>query len=151
MRGLIYLSAILIGAGETVMSACPELMEIAERAARQFPDDPAALAVQLFYGSTDPDVAAAAVARLRPQPSAVLTHPLQVTAERFGRLPRAYIECADDAVVPLEVQRKMQARLPCDPVITMAGDHSPFLSAPGLLAAHLDALARAFDEARAIR
>lgn len=145
VRGLIFVSAILIEAGETIMSACPELMEIAESAARKFPDDPGAVAMQLFYGSTDPEVAAAAIARLRPQPSAVLMRPLQVTAERFGRLPRAYIECADDAVVPLDVQRKMQARLPCHPVITMAGDHSPFLSAPRLLAVHLDAIARGFD------
>jgi pimeloyl-ACP methyl ester carboxylesterase len=143
--GLIFVSAILIEAGETVMSACPELMEIADRAAHKFPNDPNAVAMQLFYGSTNPAIAAAAIARLRPQPSAVLTRPLQVTAERFGRLPRAYIECADDGVVPLDVQRKMQARLPCHPVITMAGDHSPFLSAPRLLAAHIDAIARGFD------
>jgi pimeloyl-ACP methyl ester carboxylesterase len=142
--GLIFVSAILIEAGETIISACPEVMEIAERTARQFPDDPGAVAMQLFYGSTDPSVAAAAIARLRPQPSAVVTSPLRVTAERFGRLPRAYIECADDGVVPLGVQRRMQDRLPCRPVVTMAGDHSPFLSAPRVLAAHLDAVAREF-------
>jgi pimeloyl-ACP methyl ester carboxylesterase len=143
--GLIFVSAILIEAGETIISACPEVMEIAEKAARQFPGDPGAVAMQLFYGSTDPNVAAAAIARLRPQPSAVVTSPLRVTAERFGRIPRAYIECADDGIVPVEVQRRMQARLPCHPVITMTGDHSPFLSAPNLLAAHLDAIARGFE------
>ena len=83
--GLIFVSAILIEAGETIISACPEVMEIAERAARKYPDDPEAVAMQLFYGSTDPEVAATAIARLRPQPSAVVTRPLQVTTERFGR------------------------------------------------------------------
>jgi len=148
--GLIFVSAILIEAGETMISACPEVMQIAEQAARQCPGDPAAVALRLFYGSTDPAVAAAAIARLRTQPSAVVTSPLQVTAERFGRISRAYIECADDGVVPIALQRRMQARLPCHPVVTMRCDHSPFLSAPRLLAAHLDAIARGFAAASKI-
>ena len=57
------------------------------------------------------------------------------------REPRAYIECTDDNALPLKMQRKMQAALPCDPVITMDSDHSPFLSAPADLTAHLIALA----------
>jgi hypothetical protein len=69
-----------------------------------------------------------------PEPLAALTSPLRVTAERFGRVPRAYIECTDDRAISLEMQREMQAALPCDPVITLECDHSPFYSAASELA-----------------
>lgn len=145
VRGLIFLSGILLAAGETILTACPEVREIAFDMAKKFPDDPVSAAIQLFYGFTEPEVAAAAVARLRPSLPNVSNTPLQVTAERFGVIPRAYIECADDAIVPLAVQRRMQIRWPCNPVVTMAGDHSPFLSAPKLLAEHIDVIARTFE------
>jgi pimeloyl-ACP methyl ester carboxylesterase len=112
-------------------------MAISAEMAQRYPDDPAAAATAMFYGFTPPDVATAAIARLRPQPPQVVSAPLSISDDRFGRIPRAYIECENDAIVPLAVQRRMQARLPSHPVITMPGDHSPFLSAPVALAAHI--------------
>jgi hypothetical protein len=44
--------------------------------------------------------------------------------------------------VPLELQRAFQADLPCDPVITLATDHSPFYSASEALTAALEKIAR---------
>jgi pimeloyl-ACP methyl ester carboxylesterase len=70
--------------------------------------------------------------------------PLTVTRERWGRLPRAYIECLDDHAVPIELQRAMHAALPCDPVVTMDSDHSPFLGEPRALAMHLADIASKF-------
>lgn len=144
VRGIIYISAIMIEAGETIVSACPEVMEIAATTMSEA-TDPVAATISLFYGTTPPEIAADAVSRLRPQPEAVVTAPLQITAECYGRIPRAYIECEDDGVVPLVVQRRMQQHLPCDPVVTIPGDHSPFLSAPVLLAGHIDRIARLFS------
>ncbi|WP_340313366.1 alpha/beta fold hydrolase [Rhizorhabdus argentea] len=143
VRGIIYVSAIMIEAGETIVTACPEVIEIAATTMSEA-TDPVAATISLFYGTTPPDLAAGAVARLRPQPEAVVTAPLQITTERYGRIPRAYIECEDDGIVPLAVQRRMQQRLPCDPVVTIPGDHSPFLSSPNLLAGHIDRIARLF-------
>jgi pimeloyl-ACP methyl ester carboxylesterase len=144
--GLIFVTALLLPAGETAASFCPELMTIAEETASRFPGNPAAAARQMFYGSSAPEIADAAIARLRPQPEAVATAAMVVSEGRFGRLPRAYVECADDFILPLFLQRRMQARLPCDPVVTMPGDHSPFLNDPATLAAHLDVIARGFAE-----
>lgn len=144
VRGIIYVSAIMIQAGETIHSACPEVIEISAKAALNFVD-PAAVAIRLFYGHTPPALAASAIERLRPQVVQVAKAPLKVTAERYGTVPRAYIECADDYVLPLSVQRRMQAALPCDPVVTMSGDHSPFLSSPTELADHIDQIAGRFD------
>jgi pimeloyl-ACP methyl ester carboxylesterase len=63
------------------------------------------------------------------------------TADRWGRLPRAYIECTDDRILPIGAQRAAHAALPCDPVIAIDSDHSPFFSAPDVLADALDSIA----------
>jgi hypothetical protein len=76
------------------------------------------------------------------EPMSVFVTPLRLTAERFGRVPRAYIETVYDNAVPLALQRAMQAALPCNPVVTLDTDHSPFYSAPGALADALDYIAR---------
>ncbi|MBN9288471.1 MAG: hypothetical protein BGO43_05750 [Gammaproteobacteria bacterium 39-13] len=53
--------------------------------------------------------------------------------ERFGQLPRCYIECLQDQAIHLETQRKMVALTPCE-VLTLNCDHSPFYSDPEGLA-----------------
>ena len=88
---------------------------------------------EVFYGScTDEDFEFASK-RLCPEPLKPLVTPLQVSAERFGQVPRAYIETKQDRVISLASQRRMQAALPCAPVFTLDGDHSPFLSQPEAL------------------
>jgi hypothetical protein len=86
--------------------------------------------------------------QLCAEPFAPNVVPLTVSDARWGRLPRAYIECLDDRAVPIGVQRAMQARLPCNPVVTMDSDHSPFLSAPRELATHLSRIAAVFSNQR---
>ena len=67
-----------------------------------------------------------------------------MTEERWGRLPRAFIECSDDQALRLPTQRQMQAALPCDPVITLESDHSPFLHMPDAVADALETIAADF-------
>jgi pimeloyl-ACP methyl ester carboxylesterase len=93
-----------------------------------------------FYGDCDDATVRFALARLRPEPLRPLAAALRITAQRFGSVPRAYIECTRDRTISLAAQRRMQARLPCDPVFTLESDHSPFLSHPGKLAEILDRL-----------
>lgn len=73
-------------------------------------------------------------AHMKPEPLKPLVTRLVVTAERFGRVPRAYLECTADRTVTLQAQRRMQAAWPCSPVLTLDSDHSPFLSRPRPLA-----------------
>jgi pimeloyl-ACP methyl ester carboxylesterase len=77
---------------------------------------------------------------MRPEPLKPLATPLRVTEHRFGRIPRVYIECSQDRTITLAAQRRMHAALPCDPVLTLASDHSPFLSQPAALAQLLGGL-----------
>jgi pimeloyl-ACP methyl ester carboxylesterase len=93
----------------------------------------------LFGRCTDADCEYAR-AHLSPEPLRPLVSPLKVTESRFGRVPRAYVECSDDRTITLAAQRRMQAALPCDPVFTLDADHSPFLSQPDALARVLGGL-----------
>jgi hypothetical protein len=81
-----------------------------------------------------------ALARMSPEPLKPLVTRLRVSASRFGRVPRAYVECLQDRTVTLPAQRRMQADLPCDPVFTLDSDHSPFFSHPEPLARWLGGL-----------
>jgi pimeloyl-ACP methyl ester carboxylesterase len=92
-----------------------------------------------LYGRCSVADADWATARLSPEPLKPLVTPLRLSDARFGRVPRAYIECSADRAVTPRAQREMQAALPCNPVYTLAADHSPFLSCPAELA---DLLAR---------
>ena len=150
MLGLVYLAALLLPAGQKAFEAA--VAEEARKAAEagQGASDGLSLRVEpeaaraLFYNRASREDAIWASARLCPEPLAPNVVPLTVTRERWGRLPRAYIECLDDRAVPIELQRAMHAALPCDPVVTMDSDHSPFLCEPRALAGHLADIASRF-------
>jgi len=97
-----------------------------------------------LYGETSDEWFAHALSRMTPQPLNVLQTPLRLSGEHFGSVPRAYIECLRDRVLPLHLQRSMQASSPCRPVFQIDTDHSPFYSAPEALAAHLLTIAAQF-------
>jgi pimeloyl-ACP methyl ester carboxylesterase len=64
-----------------------------------------------------------------------------LTEERFGSVPRWYIECTHDNAVRIARQRAMVKKMPCK-VITMECGHTPFYSQPEELAEHLETIAR---------
>ncbi len=88
----------------------------------------------LFYEDVSPEE------RLRPQPISISTTPLSLTEERYGSVPRWYIECLHDNSVRIARQRAMVKTLPCK-VITMECGHTPFYSAPEELVEHLETIA----------
>lgn len=56
--------------------------------------------------------------------------PLQLTEEKYGSVPRIYIECTEDRAVTPYIQRKMYSEIPCKKVYSMNTGHSPFFSKP---------------------
>ncbi len=96
----------------------------------------------LFYNDCLPEDLFNATQRLKAMPRTVTMTPVTTSPERYGSLKRVYIECTLDQAIPLSLQRDMQKALPPDRVITMETGHSPFLSAPGELAKHLEDIAR---------
>jgi len=144
---LVYLTAFLLQPGQSLADVAGRHPEVGPGPAIRPTEDPSRLTVDLemalpiFYGLCSEQDARAAAARLTPEPLAALVKPLAVSAERFGRVPRAYIECTQDRAISLDMQREMQAALPCETVIALDADHSPFYSAAPELARALVDLA----------
>lgn len=97
--------------------------------------------IAMMYNRCAPEDAEEAARRLTPEPFAPLSTPSTVTAGRWGRVPRIYLEMSDDRTLVPERQRIIQAEAGCERTITIDTDHSPFLSAPSELAAALASIA----------
>jgi pimeloyl-ACP methyl ester carboxylesterase len=137
---LVYLSAYLLADGHSVAGearrdagslVAPNLVPVKRGLTCKIRDE---VVRETFYGECTDEDYQYARARLSPEPLRVLAAPVRTTAERFGRVPRAYVETLRDRAVSLGAQRRMQAALPCEAVFTLDTDHSPFLSQPEDLA-----------------
>ena len=95
----------------------------------------------LFYADVSPEDRYRAMERLRPQPLVISSTPVTLTEERFGSVPRWYIECTHDNAIRINLQRRMVKMTPCT-VISMECGHTPFYSQPEELAEHLETIAR---------
>lgn len=92
------------------------------------------LACDRFYHDVDPDLADWAIGQLCPQPILPQTTAYPGSNQNHDRY---YIRCAHDRAIPPTYQAMLTAGWPQDRVTEMATSHSPFLSAPDALAAHL--------------
>lgn len=99
--------------------------------------DPAR-AAPVFAQLSPPDLVAGVLPRLVAEPHGPRSEPLQLTADRWGSLPRTYVECTEDRTIPITSQRRMQAMSPGARVVTLDADHSPYLSRPVELADALE-------------
>ncbi|HUK49546.1 MAG TPA: hypothetical protein VLV18_00820, partial [Terriglobales bacterium] len=59
---------------------------------------------------------------------------LKLTHERYGRIPKSYIETLQDRAISPMLQRKMYTASKCSHIIRINTSHSPFLSQPTQLA-----------------
>ena len=144
VRRLVYLAAFLLDDDESVSRVAPELgiADTGLGAALRFSDDRAdvtidpGLAPGILYQRTDPDVAARAVARLRPVARSVFgERPAQLS---WRRIPSTYVICTEDRAVNPALQRVMAAR--AGDAVEWRSDHSPQASRPDDVAALLDSV-----------
>lgn len=148
IRTLVYLSAFLLRSGQSVLEVAATDRDSLAGPNLVLDQESGSICLQaqapikeICFGScTDADVARAR-AMLVPEPLAPLTTPISVTENRLGRVRRVFIECLKDRTLSLRVQREMLAATPCEQVISMDSDHSPFFSDPLTLATHLMQLA----------
>ncbi|MFT8712965.1 alpha/beta fold hydrolase [Komagataeibacter rhaeticus] len=98
---------------------------------------PPEAAVAIFLHDCPPDVAIAASRCLTPQGLGGLDLRARLTAERFGRIPRLYVEATGDRSVILPVQRRMQALVPGARVVSMHTGHAPQVADPMGTLAHI--------------
>jgi pimeloyl-ACP methyl ester carboxylesterase len=88
----------------------------------------------LFYHDCDPDLSDWALDRLQPQPVGPIADPVQLTPERYGRLERDYLVCANDRAINPTFQREMAGRANCRDIVEVHSGHSPFLACPARVA-----------------
>ena len=143
IQKLVYLAAFLIPNGETCLenaqkdseSLLLQNLKIDEGAGYATVADSAI--EEVFYADCMTEDIALAKSLLLPEPLAPSATPLSITNENFGRVPRTYIECLRDKAISPGHQKKMYMALPCERMISMESDHSPFFSNPKELTEYL--------------
>jgi len=144
IMGLVYVTALLVRNGQAGFeiplgssSSAPSGFDPASG----YITMPGEAAAALFYNCCSEDDRAEALAVLREkQALAPLLTPLQLTQEKFGRVPRHYVECLQDKAIHLDIQRAMRTAWPCESVATLDVDHAPYRCRPVELANYLNGL-----------
>lgn len=146
IKRLVYLTAFLVGNGESLLQWGSRDSESAA-SSNLIPDEEQNSIIvkeeaikEAFYADCSDEDVAWAKAHLRTNALLPIVMPISITEANWGRVPRAYIECLQDKAITIGLQRQMHAALPCEPVLTLDTSHSPFISAPAALAAHLNTL-----------
>lgn len=146
----VYLTAIMLPDG-AAMATMSDLLAKAGQTEAQVPFPVGFSEDGLWLLPPDPDKwfhegyseaeAAWSRAGIAPEPSASLTAPLHLTAERYGRIPRFYIETLQDKVLPIGAQRAMIELGGPVERYTLDTGHMPNVTGTGELAAMLDEIA----------
>jgi pimeloyl-ACP methyl ester carboxylesterase len=141
---LVYLCAYLPKNGQTLLQISqneqkekesPSVVIISED--QTFMDIKDELIKDSFYGDCSEEDVIKAKEKLCLEPLAPFFTPVHLTDARFGMIPRIYIETLRDKAISIGLQRDMYSGSPCNQVITMDSDHSPFFSHPEELTSHL--------------
>jgi pimeloyl-ACP methyl ester carboxylesterase len=146
LRALVYVAAFLLRDGESLFDLAQQSTHSEVAPNTVVSDDKSSSTVReeairrAFYGECSDDDVALARSSLQPEPMLPLATPVHVTEPNFGRVPRIYIECQRDRAIPPALQKQMYTALPCRQVLSIDTDHSPFLSRPDELVAHLRTL-----------
>ncbi len=148
---LIYLSAYLPHSGDSVFALIARNRGheplCAIELALDMSDDKRTCSIDknsiipLFYSATPAVLAQQAQQQFGSQGSLPLASEVKFDEDVVSRLARCYVLCSKDKVIPLHHQRRMLAAWPGFHISELAADHSPFLSMPTELAAHLLTLA----------
>lgn len=149
IRRLVYVAAVVPADGECAIEAsadpadAPAIMAARrETPSSRFDELPfEALQGYLYNQCSVADVELARM-MLVPLASRIILEPVRLSPEAFGRVPKAYVACTADHVIPHPRQAVLATRAGCEPVVTMGSDHSPFFSHPAELADVLVDLAR---------
>jgi pimeloyl-ACP methyl ester carboxylesterase len=145
IKALIYLTGFLLRDGESLSDVVrqdkdslipPNVIVNESQGVLTLRED---AVEEIFYGNCPAEDVARAKSLMCPDPLAPLATPLKISAESFGRIPRRYIECLRDRAISPAIQRQMYTATPCQKVLSMDTDHSPFFSAPEELARNLTA------------
>ena len=123
---LIYLSAILLKAGESMQLDGSKIqIDVDENLISSVKKS---AAIQAFYADVDPNLAEASIELLRPFPIVAGSKGI---GEAWREKHSTYIICREDEAIPPELQYDMARK--ADRIIEWECGHSPFLSKPKLM------------------
>lgn len=144
IKYLVYLTAMMPRSGESRMDISARVNEIPKVAEARISVTGGAASIirnesikPLFYGDCLEEDVAFAKKNLVPQATQILHAQVKLSGNIYGNVPRVFIECLMDEAIPLQMQRRMVADMPCERVLSLNTSHSPFFSAPNELADHL--------------
>lgn len=109
----------------------PHLLWNQARSASRVPPEAAR---RIFFQDLPEAAARRAAGRLTPQPEKARAAVPVWSAERFGRVPRLYVEALRDRSVVPAAQRRMQALVPGARVVSLDTGHAPQVATPAALA-----------------
>lgn len=144
IKMLVYLTALMPINGESGLQVTMELQDpnqvtlADDQSWFVYKDE---LVENLFYNDCSREDVSFAKSMLVPQATKPWFEPVCISDDRYGRIPRVFIECLKDNALPPPFQKKMYSAVPCERIISMDTSHSAFLSAPETLAKHLLSLA----------
>ncbi len=95
---------------------------------------PAEAGARIFLNDMPFDGAVEGAKKLSPQGNGGKNISVQWTPQRFGTIPRIYVECRQDLSVFPAMQQAMQALVPGATNITLDAGHAPHVSQPQVLA-----------------
>lgn len=95
---------------------------------------PAEAGAKIFLNDMPYDVALKGAKNLTPQAEPGRALKTDWTEERFGTIPRIYVECAQDLSVLLPIQQAMQKLVPGARRIALDAGHASHVSKPTVLA-----------------
>ena len=123
---LIYLSAILLKAGESMQLDGSKIqIDVDENLISSVKKS---AAIQAFYADVDPNLAEASIELLRPFPIVAGSKGI---GEAWREKHSTYIICREDEAIPPELHYDMAKK--ADKIIEWECGHSPFLSKPNLV------------------
>ncbi|MCF6326609.1 MAG: alpha/beta fold hydrolase [Devosiaceae bacterium] len=142
-KAQVFMAAFLLSNGQCLMDQAQPDQENLVLRNLTFSDDQSsmtfnedALKAALYGECTDEDIEWAR-GKLEAQASAPFATPVQLTDEKWGSVPRYYVECLRDWAITPKSQKAMYEANPCEKVFTIDTDHSPFMSRPAELVKHL--------------
>jgi len=145
IKTLVYVTAFMVNDGESLLSTASlpinsesliaSAMELDQEAGYTTLNDN--IIQKGFYHLCPSEDVALARLLIQPEALAPLGAPVTISENNYGKIPRVYIEALQDKAITLPLQRYFQEQLPCDKVISIDSDHSPFFSRPMELAKSL--------------
>ncbi|WP_437938846.1 alpha/beta fold hydrolase [Sorangium sp. So ce341] len=146
VKTLVYLTAFLMKDGQSLNQEWADDAGAEIKAYAAPSSDGTSLsfkegwAENAFCQDCSPEDIEALESHLREEPAKPFDEPIHVTAERWGRVPRVYIEALQDLAISPAEQRQQYTALPCEKVISIDAGHAPFLTKPKEVADALTSL-----------